>query len=125
MTFLSKLGQIIIKGAEIAGLFAPTIEAAVPGAAQKIQVVSNDLTEIANLVVTVEAIGQSAGLPGPQRALLIGPQVAQILLQSAVIAGKPIKDPAAFQAAAAKIAGGVADALNAVDEGAVQTKSIN
>jgi len=124
MTFLKALGQAILKGAAIVGGFAPLVEAAVPGQAAKIQVVSNDFTQMANLVVQVEAIGQAAGLTGAQRASGIAGAMAQTILQTAPFLGKKIANPVKFQEDSGKLAGVIADLLNDVDGGEVKTQSV-
>lgn len=124
MTFLAKLGQWILKGTAIVSGFAPIAELAMPNQADKIQTVSNDLSQIADLVVTAEAFGQAANLTGPQKAQFIANNVVQILLKSSVLANKKIANPDLLKQGAQEIAGGVADILNAVDEGAVKTQSV-
>ena len=124
MTFLKALGAAILKGAAIVGGFAPLVEAALPGEAAKIQVVSNDFTQMANLVVQVEAMGQAANLTGPQKASAIAGAMAQAILTTAPFIGKKIANPAKFQTDAAALAGAIADLLNDVDEGAVKTQSV-
>lgn len=118
MTFLKKLGSIL---STVTGLFlgfAPVVQKAFPQTGGVIDTVSKDLSEIGAVVVNIEAIGQLKGLSGPDKAAAAGPLVAQIILNSTLVAGKKIADPAKFQAACATIAGGVADVLNSLHEDA-------
>lgn len=118
MTFLKKLGQIIVKGIGIATGLLPIIQATVPQASGTIQVVSKDLAEIGQIIVAVEAMGASLGLAGPDKLHAAAPQVVQILLQSALLANKPIANPQLLAQGAQKVADGMVDVLNAVHESA-------
>lgn len=111
MSFLKKLGAVLLKATEIAAGIYPFVPQAQQGT---YQVVSKDLSEIANLVVEVEAVGQALGQPGAQKYAAAGPLVAQVILQSSVMAGKTIADPVMFQKGCAEIGGGMADILNAL-----------
>lgn len=120
--FLKKVGDVIVKGVEVWTGFEPIIASALPGTAgAAVQVVSKDLAEISNLVITAEAIGQASGLAGPAKAAAVGPLIGQLVVQTAPFLDKKIGDPVKFQAAMVTIAGGFADAWSAVDDGAVQT----
>ncbi len=114
MTFLSKLGAAILKFTQIVAGIAPVMEAAVPGQAQTIQVVSQDLAQIASIITTAEAMGQAIAAPGAQKLTMAAPMVSQIILQSTLLVGHSIEDPALFQKAVGEIAGGVADLLNSL-----------
>jgi len=116
MTFLAKLGGIIAKVVGIFTGFAPLIESALPKSAGVIQTVSQDLTQIANLVVNIEAIGQLQGLSGPDKAKAIAPLVAQIITSSTIVAGHKIANPALFLQGCTNIGGGMADVLNSLHE---------
>lgn len=124
MTFLKKLGDVILKGVAVWSGFAPIAQLAIPGEAGKIATVSNDLAQIADLVVTAESFGQAANLTGDQKAQFIAANVVQILLKSSVLAGKKIADPDLLKKAGQEIAGGIADALNAVHDGEVKTENV-
>ncbi len=116
MKFLSKLGAVILKATEIVtGLqgFATTI---FPGQAGNIQTVSTDLTQIANIIIQVETVGQVLNLPGADKLRGATPAVAQILLQSSILVGHEIANPVLFQQGAGKIADGMADVLNSLKD---------
>lgn len=114
MNFLKKLGGIIAAVSGVFLGFAPAFEKAVPGSTGIINTVSQDLSQVGNVVVQIEAIGQLQSLSGPDKAKAAGPLVAQIIASSALVAGKKIADQTAFNAACVTIAGGVADLLNSL-----------
>ncbi len=116
MSFLSKLGSILLKFTEIATGIAPMAEAALPGQASAIQVVSKDLAEIAQIVVTVETVGQALTVPGAQKFIAAAPLVAQVVLQSSLLTGRTIADPVLFQKGCSELGGGMADILNSLKD---------
>ena len=116
MKFLSKLGQIILKGVEIYAGFEPVAEMAFPGQKDKLQVISKDLSEIASIVVNVEGVGQALKLAGPQKLQAAAPLVANAILQSSILVNHTINDQALFQQGAQKIADGMADVLNSLHD---------
>lgn len=121
MTFLSKLGKII---ATVTGLFlgfAPVIQKTYPGTGGVIDTVSKDLAEVGTVVANIEAIGQLKGLSGADKAKAAGPLVAQIVLNSSLVAGKKIANPDLFQQGCQNISGGVADVLNSLHEDSTST----
>lgn len=120
MSFLKKLGGIIATVIGVFNGFAPVIQKQFPQTGGVLETVSKDMTEIANIVANVEAFGQLQNLSGPDKAKVAGPLVAQVLLNSALLANKKIANPAAFNAACVTIAGGVADLLNSLHEDSVQ-----
>ena len=124
MTFLSKLGAILLKGVVIATGFAQVLQQQVPGVGGTvIQKISKDLVEIAQIIVSIEAVGQLKSIPGAEKAKAAGPLVAQVILQSTIMTGQKINDTALFNQGCVNIAGGVADVLNALHpDGAKETK---
>jgi hypothetical protein len=122
MKFLTKLGQIILKGVEIYTGFEPIAAMAFPGQADKLQVVSRDLSEIATIVTQVEGVGQALQLAGPQKLQAAAPLVAQAILQSSILVNHTIADPVLFNQGAQKIADGMADVLNSLHDN-IQTTS--
>ena len=114
MTFLKKLGQLIVEGLGIAAGILPVIQAAVPNSGAVVQTISADLNAIGQIVVQVEAMGAALGLSGADKLrAAVGP-VTQILLQSELLAHKPISDISALNGAAQDVINGVVKALNAV-----------
>jgi hypothetical protein len=116
MKFLTKLGQIILKGVEIYAGFSPLAQMAFPGQSQTLQVISKDLTEIASIVVTIEGAGQALSLTGTQKLMAATPLVAQAILQSSILVNHTIADPVLFKSGAQKIADGMADVLNSLKD---------
>jgi len=123
VTFLKKVGQIILQGEQIFTGFAPVIQAAYPKSSPVIQTVSKDLVQIASVITDTEAFGQALSLPGAQKLTAsVGP-VSQIILDSSLLVGKQIANQALFQQGAQKIADGMADVLNSIHpDAATQTK---
>ncbi len=129
VSFLSKLGGYIVKGAAALAGFAPLLETVAPKDAGVIQTVSADLSAMANIVVQVEAGAQAiqaAGgtITGAQKLQMAAALVQPILIQSNLIAGRKIADPALLQKAASEIAQGIVDALQSVHEDQAQNMVI-
>ena len=120
MTFLKKLGVVLLKATEIIVGFGPTIPAKYQALGTTIV---SDLKAIETIIVQVEGVGQVLGLPGPDKLRAASPLVAQMVLQSSVVAGRKIADPALFQRGAQKIADGMADVLNSLKDD-VETESV-
>lgn len=116
MKFLTKLGQIILKATEIVSGIAPYASAAFPGHEGQIQTVSNDLAQVANVIVQIEAVGQTLSIPGAQKLLAAAPGVAQVILKSSLLVGRKIADPALFKQGTTKVADGMADILNSLKD---------
>lgn len=114
LSWLKKAGQVLLKAEEMVVGFGPMAGAIYPQAAPVIQTVSADLQDIEKIVVQAEAMGQALGLPGAQKIKAAGPIVAQIVL-SRLVAGRKVKDQAAFAAACERLGGDIADVLNALD----------
>jgi hypothetical protein len=121
MTFLKKLGQIISTVAGIFTGFAPFLTKTLPQTGQVVQVASQDLAAIMDEVSNIEAIGQLKGMTGSEKAKLLGPIVANIVLASAPLTNKKVADQALFLQGCQEIGGGVADVLNALHEESVST----
>lgn len=116
MPFLKKLGGIIVKGLQIVAQFEGVATAIEPKSGAIIQTVSADLAKIANIITEVEAIGQALNLPGPQKLTASAPAVAQVILQSSILAHHKIENATLFQQGAQKIADGMADVLNSLKD---------
>jgi hypothetical protein len=114
MSFLKKLGGWVKMGVTAYLGFQQTAQLLLPKHAALLGKVGSELAEAMDVIVTVEALGQLKNLPGAEKAELAGPLVGNILLKSSILIDKKIADPAAFHAACIKIAGGLADVLNAV-----------
>lgn len=122
MTFLKKLGQVIANIAGIASGIGPIFAAAIPKAAGAIATGISDLQAIASEIATVETIGNTVTNPaitGPTKLQMATPLVAQVIMQSALLAGKKIANPALYQVGSQKVADGMADILNSLHESGV------
>jgi hypothetical protein len=124
MSWLKKIGTVIVKGAAIAAGFGPLISATVPGSAGVVTRVTDTLQQLVGIVVNVEAVGQVLGTPGPDKLKAATPLVAQIILQSDFMVGKKIKNQELFQKAAAQFAGGAADFLNSLEDDVEELKKV-
>jgi hypothetical protein len=116
MTFLKKLGQILLKATEIVAGFQPLIASTFPGVSGPVQVASRDLAQIADIIAQVEAMGQALGQPGADKLRAAAPLVAQVILQSSLLAQRQIADPMLFKVGAQKVADGMADVLNSLKD---------
>jgi hypothetical protein len=119
MSFLKKLGQVagtVGKVAMVAAGYGQLVETLVPGQKDKIHVISQDLAQISVIAQQVEVMGQALGLPGAQKLTAATPLVAQVILQSSILAHHKIDNPVLFQQGCQKIADGMADVLNSLED---------
>jgi hypothetical protein len=115
ISFLTKLGQVALKGVQVAIGLAPMVSPFLPPSAQPIaQTVTNDLTTIGGIIGSVEAAGQALALPGVDKLKAATPLVAQAVISSSLMVGKKIADPELFNRGAKKMADGMADILNSI-----------
>ena len=121
MKFLTKLGQILLKATTIITGIAPFIPSNQVGLYTTI---SKDLSEIANIVVQAEVFGQSLNLPGAQKLQAASPAVAQIILQSAILANHKIANEDLFKQGVTKITDGMADVLNSLHDNVETTEKV-
>lgn len=114
MTFLKKLGMLVVNIAGIAAGVGPLIKPFLGAgkAGQLVETGVNDLTSIASTVVQIEVALQ--GKPGAEKyeaaVLLVGP----ILRTSQLLSGKKIADEALLTKAIGEITQGVVDLLQSV-----------
>jgi hypothetical protein len=132
-SFLKKAGLVlttVLQDAAIAiPALQPFINLTVPASKQPavntvITTAESEISLLSQSVMTAETTANTlaAGgttLSGAQKAAIAAPAILQVFLNSEAMAGKKIANPAAAQAAAATIAGGVADFWNAVDGSAL------
>jgi hypothetical protein len=119
MTFLKKLGAVVLKVIGLWSGIAPIIQGVLPqggGAAAA----EDKLAKLFNLIITVEqtftaAFGADAGR-GSEKLRAAQPFVAQLIQQADLLAGKKPKDEALFQAASTQLTGALADILNSYGE---------
>jgi hypothetical protein len=120
LTFLKKFGEYILKGLQIVTGVAPVIATVVtaqsPENAGKVQTGLTDLSAIASIIQNVEAFGQALSLAGADKLKAAQPLVAQMILQSALLANHKIANAALFTQGTTKVADGMADILNSLQD---------
>lgn len=119
MKFLTKLGTIIAKVTAVATGIAPLF----PQYDKETGKVVDTLNGVAAIVMNVEVFGQVLNTPGADKLKAATPLVAQIIMQSDMMAGKKINDPVLFKQGVEKVAGGIADILNSVKDNEVNEES--
>lgn len=113
MTFLKKLGQVILRGTEMFAGVSPLIP---PQYKEKTTSVVDTLGQVGHIIVSVEAFGQTLNIAGADKLKAAAPLVAQIILASDMLTGKKIDDPVKFLAGVTKITDGMADIINSLDD---------
>jgi hypothetical protein len=115
LTFLKKLGQIIVNVAGVATGIGPILRPFLGSAKAQSGVVTavNDLSQIAQLVVTIEAAFPAAG-SGAQKLQALVPLVANVIKTSELVSGKQVADNALFTKGVTEIAQGTVDVLNSI-----------
>lgn len=130
VSFLKKAGQLIASGAEVAIETIPELAPFIKFLPSKDQAiattvtstVSTDANFLLQATMSAEATGAALGTPGlsgAQKAAVAAVDIGQVFLNSSLLAGKKVTNPAAFNAAMVAIAGDVADAWNAFDGSAL------
>ena len=117
MSFLKKLGTVVLKIVGIWTGIAPILGNALPAGAAAIE---DKLGKLFNLIVTVEqtfvaAFGTDAK-KGSDKLRAAQPFVAQLIQQTDLLAGKKPKDEALFTDATTRLTGALADILNSYSE---------
>jgi hypothetical protein len=117
MTFLKKLGQILVNVAGVAAGFGPLV-APFLGSGKSAQVVAtatNDLTAIAQRAVEIEtAFAAVPGSTGAQKLAALIPLVGNIIATSELVSGKKIGNTDQYQKAISGYAQATVDLLNAI-----------
>ena len=124
MNFLTKLGQVLVKGLQIVTGFGPFLGASVPGSAGTIVQVESTLEKIIAAVQYAEGMGAALSLPGAQKLTAAAPFVEQSVLELFKAKGWTIGDETAFKAAIMRLTSDVADVLNSVSDGSVKTTGL-
>ena len=108
MVWLKKIGQVMGIVTQVIVGFGPIFTKLTPSDKddKALPVVIDSLQHLTGIVVTIESIGATLGLSGPDKLKAAVPLAAQLFLQCDAMAGHKIDNPAEFQA-------GVADALSA------------
>ena len=114
MTFLSKLGKVLLKVAEIATGFAPLVNQYIPQTKEVTPKIEDKLNQALNVVVTAEQMFESAGLQksGSQKLAAASKFVTQIVQQADLLVGRHPKNEALFADASTRLTAALADILN-------------
>jgi len=113
MTFLKKLGVILLKGTQIITGLGPLIPGFNPTVGAKIV---DTLEKIGAIILNVEAFGVVLNTPGADKLRAATPLVTQIILQSDLMVKKKINNPTLFASGCLKITDGMAEILNSVKD---------
>ena len=125
MTFLKKLGTILLQtGQVVAGIkpFFPILPDNIEGHVRR---AVDSLEEAAEIIVTVEAVGQALKIAGPDKLKAASPLIANIILKSDMIVGKKIKNQELFNKSVAEITSGIVGVLNSIAEDEAKAESIS
>ncbi len=119
MSFLKKLGTVVLKVIGIWTGIAPIFGAALAQGGV-VTAIEDKLGKLFNLIITVEQTFTAAFGPdakkGSDKLRAAQPFVAQLIQQADLLAGKKPKDEALFQSATAQLTGALADILNSYGE---------
>lgn len=117
LTFLKKLGQILVQVAGVATGIGPLITPFL-GSGETAKYVGsgvNDLTSIAQLVVQIEtAFAAVPNSTGTQKLQALVPLVSNIIATSQVVSGKKVAQSALFTKGCTEVAQGMVDVLNSI-----------
>lgn len=124
MTFLKKLGQILVNLAGIAigigPIITPFLGSGKVAAGATIAV--NDLTAIGSTIVQIEtAFAAVPGSTGAQKLQASIPLVGNIIKTSELVSGKKIANEALFTTAIQEYAQATVDLLNSIDHNEAKT----
>lgn len=123
MTFLKKLGTVLAEGIAVATGIWPLVSrffGSSTAASQTASTVVNDLSAVGQIVVQAETMFQGAGT-GSQKLKAATPLVANVIKTSELVSGHKIANETAFTQACQEITSAVADLLNSLDPGTIQT----
>lgn len=128
MKFLTKLGQIINKGLQIASVFVPGINAFLPAGAQATAQsvetkIEDSLQTFSQIIFDVEAIGQVLQLKGADKLKAASPLIADAILKSAAFANHKISDETLFNQGITSLTSGLADVWNSTHPDGIVTVS--
>lgn len=130
MTFLKKLGAVIVAGlneaAKIVGVIQPVMQVLDPSAASKVSAVSSELTKIFAVVQNTEAAAAALAanglsISGTQKLIMAAPFVNQEILLVMKALNLSVADQAKYQSAVNAFTSAAADILNAAHGDIPQT----
>ena len=124
MTFLKKLGQILLRVVGVAAGIGPLVTPFLGSgkvAADSTAVV-NDLTAIGSVVTQIEtAFAAVPGSTGAQKLQAALPLVSNIIATSEMVIGKKVANPAMFTLACTEYTQATVDLLNSIDQSEAKT----
>jgi len=125
LTFLKKLGQVLVNVAGIAVGIGPIITPFLGSGkvSGEIKTGINDFTAIGQAVAQIETAFAAlpAGTTGPQKASALLPLVANIVKTSELVSGKKIQNEPLFIQACQEVGQGMVDLLNSIHPDEVKT----
>ncbi len=116
MGFLKRLGSIALKVTSLAVGFEPMVRGMIPSDNGETELVFDRLEQVRDIIIQVEVFGQALDLPGASKLEAAAPAVANLILQSTIMAGRKIDNPDLFKAGAKQMAAGMADILNSLKD---------
>ena len=116
LTFLKKLGTILVQVAGAASGIGPILGPFFGSKGGAVETGVNDLTKVASVIVSVETIFGTLppGTTGAQKLAAALPLVAQIIKTSELVSGKKIANDELFTKAIQEYTQATVDLLNAI-----------
>jgi|SRR5581483_2101349 len=113
MTFLKKLGTVILKVVGLITGFAPLVNQYVD-TSKVAPLVTDKLNQALNVIVTAEQMFAAAGAQkaGSQKLAAASKFVAQIIQQADILVGRKPQNEALFEDASTRLTSALADILN-------------
>lgn len=116
MSFLKKLGTVVLKIIGIATGVMPLIQSALPAGAQgEVATIEDKLNKSLGVIVTAEQMFAAAGSTkaGSAKLMAAKPFISQLMQQTELLVGKTPKNEAAYETAITNLTSAFADVLNA------------
>lgn len=113
---LSKVGKVALEVTKQLPVYGPIVTALIPGKKDDeiLQTVMPTFELIGTAIEQAERFGTALGLTGADKLKAAAVEVGQLVLSSALLAGKKIQDPVLYQRGCTKIADGMADIHNSI-----------
>jgi len=121
MTFLSKLGSILVQGSKIIVGISPFLQGTSKGVVDK---ASQVLEQVIQIVVDMEVLGQKWGLTGAQKLEGATTQAVTIFLNSAFLVGRKINNATLFREGVSDVVNGVVKILNSAKADGLDTEDV-
>ncbi len=98
MNWLKRIGQAALAGVNIIPVFGPIAAALIPGDKDDkiLATIQGSLIDIQQIILNAEVFGAALTLTGEQKLKGAIPAVAQVILHSSIMAGKPPANQALF-----------------------------